>query len=113
MASGQALSVEPEQVTQEGGVAAVGFLFGFVFRLGDDDLSAAVFLKHVDQPGVHAANFHDRHEAAFAGRSLSQVGEERPNLLPFRADLTLEEHGSVFRTQIDGELASVLVDTEV
>ena len=30
-----------------------------------------------------------------------------------RADLTLEEDGSVFRAKIDGELASVLVDTEV
>ena len=113
LASGEALPVDPEQVAQERGVAPVGFLLRFVFRLGDDDLSATVFLKHVDQPGVHATDFHDRHEAAFVGRSLRQIGEERPDLLPFRADLTLEEDGSVFRAKIDGELASVLVDTEV
>jgi len=70
-------------------------------------------LEHVQQPGIHAAHLQDRQKPAFRAGFLGKIGKEGTNLLPLRAYLTLENHRSVFRSQIDRQLPLVLVDTEV
>jgi hypothetical protein len=112
-ASGEATTVDPQQVAQETGVAAVGFPFRPTVGLGNDDLAAAIFLEHVSQPWVHAANLDDRHEPVFSFSPLGQILEKHPNLLPSRADLPLEDHVAVLGAKIHGNLAFVLVDTKV
>ena len=67
--------------------------------------------RHLQQPIVHAANFHDRHEPAFGHGPLGEILEKRPNLLPSRADLPPEHRLAVFSAKIYGKLSFVLVDT--
>ncbi len=86
------LAMHPQQVRQVAGVAAVGLLFGAFRRLDHDDFPAAVFLDHVQQPGVHAADFEDGEKAAFRPRLLGKIAKEGTDLLPLRAHLPLEDH---------------------
>jgi hypothetical protein len=95
------------------GIAAVGLLLGTARRLGDDDFDAAVALEHFQQPRVHAADLDDGQKAAFRPGLLGKIGKERPDLLPPRAHLPLEDHFPVFAANIHRQLTLVLVDTEV
>ena len=90
------LPMDPQQVAQLAGVAAVGLLLRPLRGLDHDDLAAAVLLEHVQQPGVHAADLQDGEKAAFRPGLLGKIGKEGTNLLPLRAHLPLEDHRSVF-----------------
>ena len=107
------LPMNPQLVAQLAGVAAVRLLLRPLGRLNDDDFSATVFLKHFDEPRIHAADFKDGEKAAFRPRLFGKIGKEGTNLLPLRAHLPLEDHRSVFASQIHRQLTLVLVDTEV
>ena len=73
----------------EGG--PIGLVFRPVVGLRDDDLAAAILLEHFNQPGVHTANLDDGHEPTFRLGPLGQIIEKRPNLLPSRANLPLQD----------------------
>ena len=105
--------MDPQQVAQFAGVAAVGLLFRSLRRLDHDGFATAVLLEHVQQPGVHAADLQDGEKAAFRPGLLGKIGKEGTNLLPLRAHLPLEDHRSVFAAQIHRQLPLVLVDTKV
>ncbi len=92
LASEKLLPMNPQQVGQLAGIAAVGLLFRPFRRLDHDDFATTILLQHVQQPGVHAADLKDRQKAAFRPRLLGKIGKEGTNLLPLRTHLSLQNH---------------------
>jgi hypothetical protein len=113
LAAEKLLPVDPQQVAQLAGVAAVGLLLRALRRLRHDRFPAAVLREHCQQPGIHAADLQDGEKAAFRPGPFGKIGKEGANLLPLRAHLPLEDHRSVLAAQIHGQLPLVLVDTKV
>ena len=107
------LAVDPQQVAQEAGVAAVGFLLRPRRRLRDDDFAAAVLAKHLDQPRVHAAHLKDGHEPALRLGFRRKFGKKLLGLSPQRAHLPFEDRFAILSANIYRELAFVLVDTKL
>jgi hypothetical protein len=107
------LPMDPEQVAQLAGIAAIGLLLGPLRRLREHGFATTVLLEHRQQPIVHAADLQDRQKAALRPGLLGKIGKEGTNLLPLCTHLPLENHGPVFAAQIHRQLPLVLVDTEV
>ncbi len=53
----QTTAVDPQQLTECGGVATVCLLFFSLLRLDEDDFLTAVVVKHVNQPVAEPADF--------------------------------------------------------
>ena len=113
LAPDELLSMDPEPMAQLARIAAVGLLLRPARRLRDDDLHAAVTLEHFQEPRIHAADLDDGHQPAFRPGLVGKIGKKRPDLLPPRAHLPLEDHFPIFAANIHRQLTLVLVDTEV
>ncbi|NJR13579.1 MAG: hypothetical protein HC779_04260 [Phyllobacteriaceae bacterium] len=76
LSSEQSQPIDPQQLAQGIGVAAVGLLLGLLLRLNQHDLTAAVFRQQPQQPIVEAADFDDRHVASFRQAALPHIFQE-------------------------------------
>jgi hypothetical protein len=108
-----AMPIQPEQLTQLIGVAPIGFVSIARFGLHEDDFPASVFVEHFQQPIVETTNLDDGHEAALICRRFNQVVKKLHDLIPLRADLSLEYDVSFFVTQIYCQLLAMKVDSKV
>jgi hypothetical protein len=73
----QAVAVDPQQLTQRGGVSSVRLAYLAVLGLDQDHLVAAVIAEHANQPIAEATDLQHGHEGlavvqALAGEALEK-----------------------------------------
>ena len=113
LSTAKPIPVIPEQLAEGVGVTFVGFMHGGVIGLNDDDFGTAGFSEFVEEPVVEAANFDDGHVATVFSCFFDESGEKFVNIVTIGTDLAFLHDIALFISDIDGQLALVLVDSKV
>jgi hypothetical protein len=102
LAVSDSVAIQPEQFTQLGCIASIGFSFAGIFGLDQHDFLATEVLEHLDQPIVKSTDFDDRLEAAaFFSAAGGQFLKETNHFLGLGANLFTKQDVSNFITQAD------------
>jgi hypothetical protein len=107
----QAITMDPQQLAQRGGVPPIRLAFLAVFELDQNHLVAAVVSQHANEPIVEAADLEHGHEGlavvqAFAGELL----EEGVDLRGLGGHLPGLHDIAVVVAERDGDLPCMLID---
>ena len=81
--------------------------------MDDDDLGTAGLLELFEQPVVESADFDDGHISTMFSCFFGKDDEKFVNIGMIGTDLSFLDDVSLFISNIDGQLALVLVDSKV
>jgi hypothetical protein len=114
LAQKQAITVDPQQLAQGGGVPSIRLALLAGVGLDQDDLVAAVVAQQADQPVVEAADLEHGHEGLPVVRALAgEPLEEGVDLFRLGRDLAGLQDVALVVAGRDGDLPCVWIDSQV
>jgi hypothetical protein len=113
LTASEPVSVVPKEFTEGIGVTFISFMHGGVVGLNDDDFGTMGLLQFFEEPVVESTNFDDGHVASMFSSFFDEGGEKLINIVTIGTDLTFLNDIASFVSDIDSQLALVLVDSKV